>query len=324
MVAPLVAGGKLRSMVYAQVRDIFGQFNEADLDLLAAFANQAAAAIENTRLYQDLEQRVEQRTADLRQRNNELAVINAVQQGLAAELDMQAIYDLVGDKIREIFDAQVVIITIIDYQADTHHIRYMLEDGVRYYPDPFPLAAHMIRMIEKPEPVLLNTSQSIKEYGMQTLDETKPSKSVLGVPLVSGGVVRGVISLQNLDREYAFDEEDVRLLSTLANSMSVALENARLFEETNRLLEETKQRNAELAVISTVQQGLASQLNQEAILALVGDQVREIFDSQVVTINRFDTDNDLAEYLYVIEKGERLEVAPQPLHIGIKRMIKDQ
>jgi GAF domain-containing protein len=45
-----------------------------------------------------------------------------------------------------------------------------------------------------------------------------------------------VISLQNLDREDAFSEQDVRLLSTLAASLSVALENARLFDETKRLL----------------------------------------------------------------------------------------
>ena len=42
----------------------------------------------------------------------ELAIINGIQQGLAAELDMQAMYDLVGDEIQEIFDAQVVDIGV--------------------------------------------------------------------------------------------------------------------------------------------------------------------------------------------------------------------
>ena len=44
----------------------------------------------------------------------------------------------------------------------------------------------------------------------------------------------GAISLQNLDREAAFDEGDVRLLSTIASSLSVALENARLIHETRQ------------------------------------------------------------------------------------------
>ena len=66
-----------------------------------------------------------------------------------------------------------------------------------------------------------------------------------------------MISLQNLDKENAFSDSDVTFLKPLANSMSVALENATLFDETNRLLKETEQRNAELAVINSVQEGLA-------------------------------------------------------------------
>ena len=66
---------------------------------------------------------------------------------------------------------------------------------------------------------------------------------------------------------------DVRLLQTLANAMSVALENARLFDETQRLLKETEQRNAELAVINSIQQGIAGSLDFQGIVDLVGDKL---------------------------------------------------
>ncbi len=59
--------------------------------------------------------------------------------------------------------------------------------------------------------------------------------------------------------------------------MGVALENARLFDETQRLLKETEQRNAELAVINSVQQGMAAELDFQAIVDLVGDKMREMF-----------------------------------------------
>ena len=74
-----------------------------------------------------------------------------------------------------------------------------------------------------------------------------------------GNKVTSYVSLQNVDKENAFSESDVRLLETLANSMSVALENARLFDETIRLLKETEQRTAELSVINSVQDGLAKE-----------------------------------------------------------------
>ena len=76
-------------------------------------------------------------------------------------------------------------------------------------------------------------------------------------------------------------EADERLLSTLASSMGVALENARLFDETKRLLAETDQRAAELAVINEIGAALAQQLDFQAIVDLVGERVRAIFDAQI-------------------------------------------
>ena len=65
----------------------------------------------------------------------------------------------------------------------------------------------------------------------------------------------------------------MRLLTTLASSLSVALENARLFDETQRLLTETNERAAELAIINSVQQGLAAKLDMQAMYDLVGDKI---------------------------------------------------
>ena len=90
-----------------------------------------------------------------------------------------------------------------------------------------------------------------------------------------GGKATGVISLQNVDREHAFSESDQQLLETLAGSLSVALENA-------RLVHETRQRNAELALINSVQDAIAGELDPQAIYDAVGDRIQEIFDAQVV------------------------------------------
>ncbi len=84
-----------------------------------------------------------------------------------------------------------------------------------------------------------------------------------------------MISIQNIDREHAFDDADFRLLTTLASSLSVAFENARLFNETQRLLKITEERNAELAIINSVQAALAAELNIQGIYDAVGDKIRE-------------------------------------------------
>ena len=93
---------------------------------------------------------------------------------------------------------------------------------------------------------------------------------------------------KHYESENAFSESDVRLLQTLASSMGVALENARLFDETQRLLKETEQRAAELAIINSVQEGLASKLDMQAIFDLVGDKIQSMFNAQSVIISSFD------------------------------------
>ena len=106
---------------------------------------------------------------------------------------------------------------------------------------------------------------------------TDQGHSIVNVPIIGSDRVLGSIMLTNHERENAFGEAEVRLLSTVAASMGVALENARLFDETQRLLKETEQRNAELAIINSVQAALAAELNIQGIYDAVGDKVREIF-----------------------------------------------
>ena len=71
------------------------------------------------------------------------------------------------------------------------------------------------------------------------------------------------------------------------------------------LNQQLSQREAELDLINSVQQGLASKLDMQAIYDLVGDKVRDIFDAQTVLIGTFDTTNQIEEFKYNIEKGQR-------------------
>ena len=98
--------------------------------------------------------------------------------------------------------------------------------------------------------------------------------------------------------------------------MGVALENARLFDETQRLLKETEQRAAEMAVINSIQQGIAGELDFQAIVDLVGDKLREVLKTGDIGIALARAARpDLLHSLYVYEHGERLRsrrVAPMP------------
>ena len=111
-------------------------------------------------------------------------------------------------------------------------------------------------MIDTREALLLGTTEEAERLGSVRMvregEADDQNETFMGVPILAGQKVLGAVSIQSYKR-YAFDQGDLRLLQTLANSMSVALENARLFDETQRLLKETEQRAAELAIINSVQ-----------------------------------------------------------------------
>src|SRR5207237_4289076 len=114
-----------------------------------------------------LEQKVEERTseltasnANLAQRNAELAIINSIQQGLAAELNFQAIVDLVGDKLREVFNTPDLGIRWYDEKANLVHYIYEYEHGKRLHVSPRPPKPGGMgeTMFRTRQPMVLNTA----------------------------------------------------------------------------------------------------------------------------------------------------------------------
>ncbi len=131
-------------------------------------------------------------------------------------------------------------------------------------------------MMQTRQPLVVNTPEEYAVAGFSPVPGTDQSQSMAGIPILGGDRVLGTIAIEDYERENAFGEAEVRLLTTVAASMGVALENARLFDETQRLLKETEQRAAELAVINSIQQGVAAELDFQAIVDLVGDKLREV------------------------------------------------
>src|SRR6266536_1365369 len=289
-------------------------FSDSDVRLLQTLANSMSVALENARLFDETQRLLK----ETEQRNAELAIINSVQAALAAELNIQGIYDTVGDKIREIFDNRDVTIGLYDPANDLVRYPYVCEEGKRLtVVDSDPLgdkgfSAHVIRTRETLV-INENMSEAVARYGSYILPGTQMEKSLVRVPLIAGDQVRGFINLTDMDHEHAYSDSDVRLLQTLANSMSVALENARLFDETQRLLKETEKRNAELAIINSVQAALAAELNIQGIYDAVGDKIRDIFNNRDMGIRVYDPKTDLIHYAYTYENGKRLSLESEPL-----------
>ncbi len=310
---PILAGDQVIGVIALESTER-DAYDDADARLLGTLASSMGVALENARLFAETRRLL----AETDQRAAELAIITSVQEGLAAELNMQAMYDLVGDKVREIFDAQVVDIAILDRAAGVFHNPYAIERGVRYPDEPIPYGGFRKAVIETRRPLLIDSDvvDAIKRYDNPVVVGEEP-KAALFVPLIVGDDAKGVISLQNLDDPNAFGEAEVRLLSTLAASLSVALENARLFDEARRLLSETDERAKELAIINAVQQGLAAELDMQAMYDLVGDKIQEVFEVQSLYLGVVDEATATVGYPYETFAGQRLVSVPSPADTGL-------
>jgi GAF domain-containing protein/anti-sigma regulatory factor (Ser/Thr protein kinase) len=259
---------------------------------------------------------------EVRQREAELAIMNSIGQALARQLDLQAIIDLVGDKIHETFDADTTFIALFDRESGQIGCLYYLENGHRHELEPLELGQGLAsRVIESGRPLLLGTLDQAVELGGEIPTSPDGSEYVkqswLGVPIQVGRRVAGVINVQSF-QPHAFDDGDMRLLSAIAANTGLALENARLLEETER-------RAAELSIINGVGQALTRQLDFQAIIDLVGDKVREIMGTQIVTISLFDADTNLVHHRYVVENGQRFEFdTPQEPDLRRLRIIQSR
>lgn len=269
----------------------------------------------------ELEKTIHERTAQLSDKVEELAVINSVQEGLVAQLNIDKIYELVGEKIRQIFNAQTIVIASFDRKTNFIEEKYSYENGDRTLLTPYQAIGFGKRLIESREVILVNknVAEESKKYGSKTLGGS-PAKSLVFVPMIEGEQVTGLISLQNMDRENAFSDSDVSLLKTLANSMTVALKSAELFDETNRLLKETEQRTAELSVINSVQGGLAKELHMQGVYELVGDKLSEVMHTLDIDIRLFSPETNQVFYPYMRDRGEKIDVPPGELK-GMSRYV---
>ena len=123
------------------------------------------------------------------------------------------------------------------------------------------------------------------------------NETFLGVPILLGSEVKGIVSVQSYQQN-AYDESDVRLLQTLANSMSIALENARLFDETQR-------RVADLATVNAVSTALAGELDLQALIELIGEQIRTAFNADIAYVALLDEKTNFINFPYIY--GEKLD-----------------
>ena len=136
------------------------------------------------------------------------------------------------------------------------------------------------------------------------------------LPLIAQERVLGVLSIQSFKKN-AYTEQHLSLLENLAAYTTIALDNANAYLVINEREHEVRERAAELVTINRITQALATQLDKDQLIQLVGDQVRDLFHAPIAYVSLLDRATMMLEFPYTF--GE--EAQPRPFGTGLTSQI---
>ncbi len=230
LILPLASGSSLRALVFAQMNGD-GRFNLNEIELARTISNQAAIALENARLFQSTV-----RTAE------RFAILNETSSQVSASLDPEQIYAAVHRAAERLMPVQSFVISLLDQETDEIEGVYLVDGQARSpitrIPKDKGLSGHVI---STGQPLLLHGAERVDAAGGMTYGNADTPLSILAVPMTLGGKTLGMLSAQSYQAN-VYTEEDQQILGTLANQAIVAIQNGRLFAETQRLAQELEQR----------------------------------------------------------------------------------
>jgi len=236
-------------------------FEEADAEMLSLFADHAAVAIENGRLFQQAQSQI-----------TEMEILNRVSAVVSASLDLTSVFRSIHQEIARIMIADAFVIVLRNPERG-FDISYVIDLDREYAPrhnQQIPSIYH--ESMDRRVPIMIETSTHAdfanwERYG----DVTRRVQSILIAPLYRGSESIGTLSAQSYASN-AYRQRDADLLSTVANVAAVAIENARLYEQAHGAAVAEERNRLAREIHDTIAQGLVGIILQlEAVSASLGD-----------------------------------------------------
>ncbi len=252
LVLPLTGGRDLHGLLFAQLTTD-RKFSLNEIELARTIAYQTSIALENARLYQG-----SVRTAE------RFAVLNQAGAEIGASLKPEEIYASIHAAAERLMPVDAFGICLLDADKQEVDGVYMTDFKKRVPSRRVPLGQGLSsRVIASGEPVLLNQAEDVDILGTRVYGEHAKALSTVAVPMALGGRTIGMLSVQSHEAN-AYSEEDLQILSTLANQAAVTIQNGRLFGETQSMAEQLEQR-----VVDRTAELRREQQNTETLLRIL-------------------------------------------------------
>ena len=208
-------------------------FTDKQIALLQTFADQAVIAIENVRLFKELEARNRDLTEALEQQTATAEILRVISRSPTA---VQPVFDTIVQNARALCGADSA--TVFTYDGEQIQLESLdnanLEraDALRQaWPRPANRGHATGRAILTGRPVHIPDVREDPEFALDALRDAVGLRSLLSVPMVRDGIPIGAITVQRWATARPFSDNQIDLLKTFADQAVIAIENVRLFTE---------------------------------------------------------------------------------------------
>lgn len=173
----------------------------------------------------------------------ELQSLSALSQAISTETNLDNLFEILHRQIIQTVGDVNFLIALYDTSTQLIEIPYMTEgDQIVSIPN-FPLGQGLTSIVirtQQPLMIVEDTINRTRALGA-IVTSGKAAQSWLGVPLMVAGEIVGALAVQDLENEHRFDEDDLRLLNTLAAQVAPTIRNARLLAVTQETAERDRQ-----------------------------------------------------------------------------------
>jgi len=309
---PLIVGEKTLGAIIAQSVTTPNLYNEREQDLLTTISSQVAIALQNANLFRQTEAQ-----------NAELATLNAMASELSSSLTISEITRVLYKFTGQLMDVTNFFVAL--YQKETGLLNFPLVyfDNLPTTLDPTPIGNGLTAWIIKNNQFLLLTdnvtqrAQALK-IEMLTLADDEPAECWLGVPITLGQDVLGAISVQSTTTPRLFTERHRDLLLAIASQAAIAIQNARLFDETQK-------RAAELAGLNEILSAASAEIELSKVVEAAYAKLINLVPVDAFILALFDPKEETLDYKFFIDEGQRYELGVQKLsHNIISETIREK